>query len=109
MDLQLVPAMYPRFRHAACPLRGILVCIHHDAGCGLAGPMQAFCGRSAKATPFWGVGATGAEVEVDTETGAYTITKLVNVADVGAPINPRLLRAQLSGAGIMQLGFKFHF
>ncbi len=42
---------------------------------------------------------------MDTETGLYKVTKLVNVADVGTPINPRLLRAQLSGAAIMQLGF----
>jgi CO/xanthine dehydrogenase Mo-binding subunit len=62
-------------------------------------------GASSKATPFWGVGASGAEVEVDIETGLYKVTKLVNIADVGTPINPRLLRAQLSGAAIMQLGF----
>ena len=62
-------------------------------------------GPSSKATPFWGVGATGAEVEVDIETGQFTVTKLVNVADVGTPINPKLVKAQLSGAAIMQLGF----
>ena len=62
-------------------------------------------GQSVNATPFWGVGASGAEVEVDTETGHFKITKLVNVADVGMPINPKLLKVQLSGAGIMQLGF----
>ncbi|MDO8878418.1 MAG: xanthine dehydrogenase family protein molybdopterin-binding subunit [Pseudolabrys sp.] len=62
-------------------------------------------GRSTKATPFWGVGASGAEVEVDTETGHFTVTKLVNVADVGVPLNPKLVQVQLSGAAIMQLGF----
>jgi CO/xanthine dehydrogenase Mo-binding subunit len=62
-------------------------------------------GQSANATPFWGVAACGAEVEVDTETGHYKVTKLVNVADVGTAINPKLLRQQLSGAAIMQLGF----
>jgi CO/xanthine dehydrogenase Mo-binding subunit len=62
-------------------------------------------GQSSHATPFWGVAACGAEVEVDTETGHYKITKLVNVADVGTAINPMLLRMQLSGAAIMQLGF----
>jgi CO/xanthine dehydrogenase Mo-binding subunit len=30
---------------------------------------------------------------------------LVNVADVGTPINPRIVETQLSGASIMQLGF----
>ncbi len=62
-------------------------------------------GQSTKATPFWGVGAAGAEVEIDTETGHIRVTKLINVADVGAPINPKMVQQQLSGAGIMQLGF----
>jgi CO/xanthine dehydrogenase Mo-binding subunit len=62
-------------------------------------------GQSTKATPFWGVGGAGAEVEVDTETGHFTITKLVNVCDVGTAINPKMVQVQLSGAGIMQLGF----
>jgi CO/xanthine dehydrogenase Mo-binding subunit len=62
-------------------------------------------GQSPKVTPFWGVGASGAEVEVDTETGSFKVTKLINVADVGVAINPKLLKVQLSGAGIMQLGF----
>ena len=62
-------------------------------------------GQSTKATPFWGVGAAGAEVEIDMETGQLTILRLINVADVGTALNPRLVRAQLSGAAIMQLGF----
>ena len=62
-------------------------------------------GHSTKVTPFWGVGATGAEVDVDVETGQFTITRLINVADVGVALNPDMVRAQLSGAGIMQLGF----
>jgi len=62
-------------------------------------------GQSRKATPFWGVAASAAEVEVDTETGHFTVTKLVNVADVGTALNPKLVRMQLSGAAIMQLGF----
>jgi CO/xanthine dehydrogenase Mo-binding subunit len=56
-------------------------------------------------TPFWMIGAAGAEVEVDTETGQVRVTRLVNVADVGMPINPRIVETQLSGAAIMQLGF----
>ena len=62
-------------------------------------------GQSRLATPFWGVGASCAEVEVDMETGHFTVTKLVNVADVGTPLNPKLVEQQLSGAGIMQYGF----
>jgi CO/xanthine dehydrogenase Mo-binding subunit len=33
------------------------------------------------------------------------VTKLVNAADCGKPINPGVARTQLSGAAIMQLGF----
>jgi len=62
-------------------------------------------GQSDDVTPFWMIGATGAEVEVDTETGRVRVTRLVNVADVGKPINPRIVETQLSGAAIMQLGF----
>jgi CO/xanthine dehydrogenase Mo-binding subunit len=70
-------------------------------------------GLTDNATPFWMVGASGAEVEVDTETGRVRVTRLVNVADVGTPINPKIVETQLSGAAIMQLGFtlfeKMHF
>jgi CO/xanthine dehydrogenase Mo-binding subunit len=70
-------------------------------------------GLTDNATPFWMVGATGVEVEVDTETGRVRVTRMVNVADVGTPINPRIVETQLSGAAIMQLGFtlleKMHF
>jgi len=62
-------------------------------------------GQSAKATPFWGVGGTGAEVEIDTETGTLTILRLVNVIDAGVAINPKMVRSQISGSAIMQLGF----
>jgi CO/xanthine dehydrogenase Mo-binding subunit len=62
-------------------------------------------GLTENATPFWMVGATGVEVEVDTETGQVRITRLVNVADVGRPVNPAIVDTQLSGAAIMQMGF----
>ena len=62
-------------------------------------------GLTPDATPFWMVGGTGVEVEVDTETGHVKVTKMVNVADVGRPVNPRIVETQLSGAAIMQLGF----
>ncbi|MGH8726422.1 MAG: molybdopterin cofactor-binding domain-containing protein, partial [Burkholderiales bacterium] len=60
------------------------------------------------ATPFWMVGGSGVELEVDTETGRVRVTRLVNVADVGTPINPKIVETQLSGAAIMQLGFTLH-
>src|SRR5688500_7118494 len=65
-------------------------------------------GQTENATPFWMVGASAVEVEVDTETGRVRVTRLVNVADVGTPINPKVVETQLSGAAIMQLGFTLH-
>jgi CO/xanthine dehydrogenase Mo-binding subunit len=62
-------------------------------------------GQTPEATPFWMVGGAGVEVEVDTETGHVRVTKLVNVVDVGRPINPRIVETQISGAATMQLGF----
>ncbi len=62
-------------------------------------------GQSTNATPFWMIGATGAEVEVDTETGVLRVTRLVNVGDIGKAINPVVVETQLSGAAVMQLGF----
>jgi CO/xanthine dehydrogenase Mo-binding subunit len=62
-------------------------------------------GQSDNVTPFWMVGASGVEVEVDTETGHVRILRLVNAADCGKPINRGVVGAQLSGASIMQLGF----
>src|SRR5687767_8773070 len=62
-------------------------------------------GLTDDATPFWMIGGTGVEIEVDTETGRVRVTRLVNVADVGTPINPKIVETQLSGGAIMQLGF----
>ncbi len=62
-------------------------------------------GQTDNATPFWMIGATGAEVEVDTETGEFKVTRLVNLVDVGKPINPAIMETQISGATVMQLGF----
>lgn len=61
-------------------------------------------GQSDHITNFWMVGATGAEVEVDTETGRIQVKRIINVADTGTPINPKIVDYQLSGAAIMQLG-----
>jgi CO/xanthine dehydrogenase Mo-binding subunit len=62
-------------------------------------------GQTPDATPFWMVGGAGAEVEVDTETGHVRVARLVNVADLGRPINPRIVETQISGAALMQFGF----
>jgi len=62
-------------------------------------------GMSENVTPFWMIGGAGAEVEVDTETGRVRVTRLVNAADCGTPINPRICATQVSGGAIMALGF----
>ncbi len=62
-------------------------------------------GLTPNVTPFWMVAGAGAEIEVDTETGRVRVLRLINVADVGTPINPKIVETQLSGAAIMQLGF----
>ena len=68
-------------------------------------PPSANSGMSTNVTPYWMVGATGVEVEVDSETGRVRITKLVTVADCGTLVNPRIAETQLSGAAIMQIGY----
>ncbi len=68
-------------------------------------PPDPATGESANATPYWMSAAAGAEVAVDTETGAIRVERLVLVADAGTPINPKIVETQLSGAAIMQLGF----
>jgi CO/xanthine dehydrogenase Mo-binding subunit len=62
-------------------------------------------GQSPNVTPFWMVAGSGAEVEVDTETGHVKITKLINVVDCGKAINPKSVETQISGAALMHLGF----
>jgi len=62
-------------------------------------------GQSPEATPYWMIGATGIELSVDTETGHFTIERLITVADLGTALNPKIVATQLSGAAIMQLGF----
>ncbi len=71
-------------------------------------PTDAKTGQSTNVTPFWMIGAAGAEVEVDTETGHVRVMRLVNVADCGKALNPKVARTQLSGAAIMQLGFTLY-
>ena len=62
-------------------------------------------GLSGNITPFWMAGGTGVEIEVDTETGRVRILRMINAADVGQPLNPKIVETQLSGAALMQLGF----
>jgi CO/xanthine dehydrogenase Mo-binding subunit len=68
-------------------------------------PPQPGTGLTPNVTPFWMISGVGAEVEVDTETGHVRIMRLLNVCDIGRPINPNICRTQISGAAIMHLGF----
>jgi CO/xanthine dehydrogenase Mo-binding subunit len=62
-------------------------------------------GLSENVTPFWMIGGTGVEVEIDTETGHVEILKMINAVDCGKPLNPKIVETQISGAALMQLGF----
>jgi len=53
---------------------------------------------------FWETGMGAAEIGVDLETGAVTITKYVTVADVGKAINPMQAEAQDEGAAMQGVG-----
>jgi CO/xanthine dehydrogenase Mo-binding subunit len=68
-------------------------------------PPDPATGQTPNATPFWMAAGAGVEIEVDTETGHIKILRLINVADVGRAINPKIVETQLSGAALMQLGF----
>ncbi|MDX3904994.1 MAG: xanthine dehydrogenase family protein molybdopterin-binding subunit [Pigmentiphaga sp.] len=61
-------------------------------------------GQSEDITPNWMIGGCAIEVEVDTETGMYTILRMENVVDCGTALNPLVVQTQISGAAIMQLG-----
>jgi CO/xanthine dehydrogenase Mo-binding subunit len=56
-------------------------------------------------TPSAEIGAACvADVEVDDETGEVTVTRLVQVYDVGRAINPMLVEGQIEGGALMGLG-----
>ncbi|MEI7784434.1 MAG: molybdopterin cofactor-binding domain-containing protein, partial [Betaproteobacteria bacterium] len=67
-------------------------------------PVDPSDGTSKNITPNWMIGGTGVEVEVDTETGQFVVTRLISVVDAGTVINPGIVATQLSGAAIMALG-----
>ena len=53
----------------------------------------------------YGFGAQLAEVEVDIETGAVRVTRLVCAHDVGRAINPMAVEGQIEGGAQMGLGY----
>ena len=48
--------------------------------------------------------AQGAEVEIDTETGAMRVTRAISAVDMGRVINPVLLESQIEGGVAQALG-----
>ncbi len=65
------------------------------------GPSAAPLGGS---TPFWEMAVGAAEITLDVETGAVTVTDYVSVADVGRRINPLSCETQDEGAVVQGLG-----
>jgi CO/xanthine dehydrogenase Mo-binding subunit len=53
---------------------------------------------------FWEFMCAAAEVEVDTETGAVQVLRLILASDVGKALNPAHVEAQDEGAAVMGLG-----
>jgi len=50
-------------------------------------------------------GADFAEVEVDTETGEVRVLRLTGAFDVGRAINPGFVKGQITGGGVMGIGW----
>lgn len=61
-------------------------------------------GMDTKLPIFWETGMASVDVEIDGETGAVKLKKLVSIADVGKAINPRQCEGQDEGAAIQGLG-----
>jgi carbon-monoxide dehydrogenase large subunit len=57
-----------------------------------------------RAMIFWLLGASGAEVEVDRQTGVVKVLKLWGAFDVGKAINPINCEGQIEGGASMGLG-----
>jgi CO/xanthine dehydrogenase Mo-binding subunit len=71
------------------------------AGQGLVVAARDTYGRDGNSRSFV---ASFAEVEVDVETGERTIVDYLAVGDVGTVINPRNLRGQILGGGMLGIG-----
>ncbi len=89
--------------------------VHGDASYAVAdlvarhgdGAPTDFTGEASKQTGagfFWMPAWTAAEVEVDVETGAFTVLQLINAAEVGTAINPQRCISQAEGAAVQGLG-----
>jgi carbon-monoxide dehydrogenase large subunit len=63
--------------------------------------------ENGQGSPFiaFDFGAQLAEVEVDLDTGAVDVLRLVSADDVGRAINPGIVEGQIVGAAVQGLGF----
>ncbi len=88
-----------------------------ETGEGFGGPIAGYGTYSAERTTnldpdtgqgapglAWTVGARGAVVEVDPETGKTDVKKLITSLDVGKELNPQSVDGQIYGAVVQHLG-----
>jgi CO/xanthine dehydrogenase Mo-binding subunit len=68
-------------------------------------PLDPETGQSPHAVSHFKFGAQAVEVEVEPETGAVRVLRLVSVHDCGRVLNPMLMEGQVAGAAAMGLGF----
>jgi CO/xanthine dehydrogenase Mo-binding subunit len=74
-------------------------------GCSILG--RAYLRKAGDLTlipPFWEIGVTGIEMEVDEDTGKISVDTLVAIGDVGLAIHPAMTEGQDLGAATMGLG-----
>jgi CO/xanthine dehydrogenase Mo-binding subunit len=95
-DRQLTLAEFMRAYFG--PPRGEVIGVGQDRNAFV--PEHPLGGRPA----FWELICAAAEVEVDIETGAVQILRIVLVSDIGKALNPAQVEAQDEGAAIMGIG-----
>jgi CO/xanthine dehydrogenase Mo-binding subunit len=91
-----------------CVAHGEAVRAHGGArglgGGDVTGRGQVTAADFSTAPAFWEVGAAGAHVTVDPDTGHVTVRRVVTVADVGRAINPVLVERQDEGCAMQAIG-----
>lgn len=69
-----------------------------------ARPLDPETSQSPRATACWMHAAHGAEVEVDEQTGAVRILRIIAAHDVGKALNPMGAQQQIEGGVLMGIG-----
>lgn len=100
------------------PLERLVMGYQYEDGHAIGGPVAAAAyyvpegllfldpktSQSPKPVAKWTFGAQAVEVTVDTQTGQYTVDRLVACYDVGKVIHPGLIRGQVYGGVAQGLG-----